>query len=59
MSRVKQKNAFQHAQNAQIQIFRHMRKAPSGPLLSILLYPMFLLVGSESPDQTARMYRVI
>ena len=33
--RNKRKSAFEHAQNAQIQIILHMRKASSGPLLSI------------------------
>ena len=35
MVRVKRKSAFEHAQNAQIQIIRRMRKVSSGTLLSI------------------------
>ena len=35
MDRVKQKCAFEHVQNMQIQIILHMRKVLSGPLLSI------------------------
>ena len=35
IGRVKRKSAFEHAQNAQIQIILRMRKVPPGPLLSI------------------------
>ena len=33
MDRVKQKNAYEHAQNTQIRIILCMRKVASGPLL--------------------------
>ena len=35
MGHVKQKSAFEHAQNVHIQIIPHMHKLSSGPLLSI------------------------
>ena len=35
MGRVKRKSAFEHAQNAHIQIILRMRKVPSWPLLLI------------------------
>ena len=53
MDRVKrEKNAFNHVQNALIHIFLHMRSlirvfAPNSYIHS---YPMILLVDSESPD---------
>ena len=63
MGCAKQKSAFKHVQNAQIQIILHMHKVPSGPMLSSHTfcnkYPMILLVDSEGPDQTAPVCRLI
>ena len=38
LDHVKQKSAFEHAQNAQIQTILHMHKVSSGTLLSIHTY---------------------
>ena len=38
LGRAKRKRAFEHAQNAQIQIILCMRKVSSGPLLSIRIF---------------------
>ena len=38
MGRVKRKSAFEHTQNAQIQIILSMHKVSSGPLLSIYTF---------------------
>ena len=62
LSHAKRKCTCQHAQNAQIHIILRMRKISFGHLLSIhtfLYYPMILFAGSEGPDQTARMRRLI
>ena len=63
MDCVKRKCAFQHAQNAQIQIILCMRKVSSGRALCSPLihfnYPMILLADNEGPNQTARMRRLI
>ena len=63
MGCIKQKNAFEHAQNVQIQIILHMCDVSFRHLLSIerniLHYPIILFVDCECPYQTVQMPRLI
>ena len=65
-------NAFEHVQNVRIHIILHMRQVSSGHLLSIetfysiqwytmifFFFFFFIFAGSEGPNQTARMRRLI
>ena len=61
MGCIKQKSAFKHEQNEQIQIILNMCKVSSGRLLSIhtffyILYPMILLVDSENKKNFTFMF---
>ena len=60
MGRVKQKIAFEHAQNAaQIQVILRMRKLSLLSIHTFFLCSMRLLADSEGSHQTARMRRLI